>query len=196
MIKPYYIITETFGPEWGDMWTKYIQWSGLDHLEEVVTLDKELCPLITDVKNETVKDDEKFYTDPLLFLDPEILQHNKKYINPYIFDSAEIIIEKSKEYKRKNILCVFCDPQSLPIIPASNPPFIFLGYDIVDRLTSNSALTNSGGYPDVFKNDELSEQGLLTTYSRAFEVKTKLKALQREELHGDSNIWAIFRLEK
>lgn len=45
--KPvWYTVVESFGPERGDSWVDYLAWSGLYHLEEVVSLDIMLCPSV------------------------------------------------------------------------------------------------------------------------------------------------------
>jgi len=71
--------------------------------------------------------------------------------------------------------------------------FEFLGYDLVDVEASASALTDCGGFPDVFTNSELSAKGLLTSHVRAFEVQADLRTKHPEERHVDCHVWAISR---
>jgi hypothetical protein len=71
--------------------------------------------------------------------------------------------------------------------------FEFLGYDVVDVHGEVSALTNCGGFPDVFSNSELSRKGLLTSFSRAREVQAELRRRYPDEPHADCHLWAIFR---
>jgi len=87
----------------------------------------------------------------------------------------------------------FATPLTQPDAPAF-ADFRFLGYDLVDRESSISALTNCGGFPDAFANSELSNAGLLTDLRRAVEVQRTLRALHPEERHADCHVWAIFRL--
>ena len=47
-VGPLYIVTERFDPGRGDDWQKYISWSGLTQLHEVVSLDSILCPKVID----------------------------------------------------------------------------------------------------------------------------------------------------
>ena len=42
--------------------------------------------------------------------------------------------------------------------------FEFVGYDLVDIQSTASALTNCGGFQEVFSNNELSEKGLLKSH--------------------------------
>jgi hypothetical protein len=43
---PLYIAVRKFGPSQGPQWGEYIAWSGLTQLDEVVTLDGMICPVI------------------------------------------------------------------------------------------------------------------------------------------------------
>jgi hypothetical protein len=45
-MQPWFIATEAFTPRDGEAWTKYVSWSGLAHLDEVVSLDPMLCPTV------------------------------------------------------------------------------------------------------------------------------------------------------
>ena len=45
-MTPLFVARERFGPADGDRWFKYIEWSGLTQLQEVVTLDSRLCPSV------------------------------------------------------------------------------------------------------------------------------------------------------
>src|SRR5262249_8978200 len=49
-MQPWFIATETFTPR-SDAWAKYVAWSGLTQLDEVVSLDPMLCPsVLPDIK--------------------------------------------------------------------------------------------------------------------------------------------------
>src|SRR5690349_1645395 len=43
---PVYVAKRRFGPAVGEAWQRYLAWSGLDHLSELVTLDTILCPTV------------------------------------------------------------------------------------------------------------------------------------------------------
>lgn len=72
---------------------------------------------------------------------------------------------------------------SQPVGAADSPDgslrFELLGYDLVEVDGSISALSNCGGFPDVFSNDELSRKGLLISHGRAQEVQSKLRIVPR-----------------
>src|SRR4051794_2417116 len=78
--------------------------------------------------------------------------------------------------EKKNVLCVFRNPPERPQAPPV-AQFRFLGYDLVDVQGMASALTNYGGFPDVFANSELSSAGLLPDLERAIEVQAKLRSV-------------------
>lgn len=56
-----------------------------------------------------------------------------------------------------------------------------------------SALTNCGGFPDVFDNAEISSKGLLTSYDRAIEVQAALRRPYPDEPHANGHVGAVFR---
>ncbi|WP_292132320.1 hypothetical protein [Mesorhizobium sp.] len=69
-----------------------------------------------------------------------------------------------------------------------------MGYDLMDQAVGVSALTNCGGFPDVFANAELSRVGLIDDFDRAVETRDSLRRMHPEERHADCDLWAIFRL--
>jgi len=173
-MTPWFIATEPFTPNDGDTWAKYVAWSGLGHLEEVVSLDPMLCPPIL----KETKDD---YWSHIV---------NEDFMLDYFLD-LDYLKSQTAGFNRKNLLCVFRNPE---VHPEPAPPgFQFLGYDLVDTLGSASALSNCGGFPDVFSNSELSSAGLLTSHARALQVQSKLRLLYPEHGHTDCHVWAIFR---
>ena len=43
-MQPWFIATRKFGPSNGSDWRKYLEWSGLAHLDELVSLDPGAVP--------------------------------------------------------------------------------------------------------------------------------------------------------
>jgi hypothetical protein len=171
---PWFIATEKFDKS-DDAWEKYIAWSKLEQLDELVSLDGILCPtVLPEIKPEywsrIVNEDFmlKFFTDPD-FLEREI-----------------------SGIKRRNFLCVFRNPPAHPF-SAIPKGFEFVGYDLVDIESSVSALSNCGGFPDVFSNSELSDKGLLKSHERSLQVQTDLRRQYPHEVHANCHQWAIFR---
>jgi len=173
--QPWYIATETFTPS-HEGWTKYVAWSELTQLDEVVSLDPILCPsLLPDIKADYW---------------PHII--NEDFMLQFFLD-LEFLRAQLGDVAERNLLCVFRNPPAPPTLQESSPHFELLGYDLVDVQASASALTNCGGFPDVFENSELSSKGLLTSCSRALEVQSELRRKHRGEPHADCHVWAIFR---
>ena len=102
------------------------------------------------------------------------------------------MIEQINNIEKKNVLCVFRNPQQIPTA-SSAANFKFIGYDLVEVNGGISALTNCGGFPDVFANAELSEVGLLTEFGRANKVQALLRSLHPNDPHANCDLWAIFR---
>jgi len=174
-MQPWYIVTEKFTPNHGG-WTKYVAWSGLTQLEEVVSLDPLLCPpVLSEIK-------------------PEYWSHivNENYMLGFFVDQSFLLGQISDQAAR-NLLCVFRNPSCQPAPPTGAFAFEFCGYDLVDVQGAASALTNCGGFPEAFQNSELSAKGLLTSWVRAREVQSELRRRYPGEPHADCHAWAIFR---
>ena len=175
-MQPWFIATEKFDPTVGDRWTKYVEWSGLTQLREVVSLDSMLCPpVLTGIKDDYW---------------PFIV--NEDYLLDFWIDLG-MLRREIVDVGNRNLLCVFRDPDEHPTPGPGYEEFRFVGYDLVDRWGGASPLTNCGGFKDVFSTDELSPQGLLTSHARAIEVRDELRRLYPEDPHADCHAWAIFR---
>src|SRR3954452_4104585 len=174
-MTPWFIATKPFDPKCGEKWDDYIAWSRLTQLEELVSLDGMLCPtVLPEIKDE-------FW--------PHIV--NENFMLDFFVD-YDFLKEQVAEIHKKNVLCVFRNPIERPNAPCF-ADFHFLGYDLVDQQCIASALTNCGGFPDVFDNSELSPVGLLTDLDRGGEVQRRLRSLYPDHPHADCNVWAIFR---
>lgn len=172
-MTPWFIATRRFGPHLGDVWTRYVDWSGLHQLEELVSLDGLCEPLLPDIEPD-------FW--------PHIVQED--YMLSFFVDLT-FLEGKIASLGQRNLLCVFRNPDDDPTPPEGR--FEFLGYDLVDVMGGVSALSNCGGFPAAFENRELSRHGLLTTRARAFEVRGLLRQTYSTEAHADCHVWAIFR---
>lgn len=174
-MEPWFIATETFTAS-DKAWKKYVDWSGLAHLTEVVSLDPMLCPTVLP----KIKDEYW----------PHIV--NEDFMLNFFVD-LEFLIKEIGDIPERNLLCVYRNPPSEPDPYGGLVDFQFLGYDLVDVHCSVSALTNCGGFPDVFANDELSPKGLLLSHARAIEVQSELRRRHPDEDHANCHVWAIAR---
>jgi len=173
-----YIAVEKFDPSKGSQWRDYIVWSGLTQLDEVVSLDGMLCPVI-------LKETKASYWHHIV---------NEDGMLNFLTD-LDFLKQQLGSPANVNILAVLRNPTEEAVRDGLGDRFRFVGYDLLDQEQGVSALTNCGGFPDVFANAELSTKGLLQSYSRAREVQRDLKERYPEEYHADCNIWAIFRLD-
>ena len=176
MVPPWFIATETFTPRKGEAWTKYVEWSGLTQLDEVVSLDEILCPTVL----REIGDDYW----------PHIVDEDFMLM---FFTDLEFLLDQLSGIGEHNLLCAYRNPPVPPEPPVGSIGFEFLGYDVVDVQGGISALTNCGGFPDVFDNAELSPKGLLTSHARAVHVQAELRAKHDGEDHANCHVWAVFR---
>lgn len=170
---PLYIVTERFNPGRSD-WDRYIAWSGLKQLREVVSLDANLCPRVI---NEILPEDWN-----------EIV--NEDYMLEF-FVSLDYLIQRAGSVAGRNLLCLYKNPESHPSV--SDERFEYQGYDVVDVQGGISALTNCGGFSLAFDLAELSAVGLLPTLERARAVRDALKTHYGSHHHANCDVWAIFR---
>jgi hypothetical protein len=175
MNQPWYIATESFTPNDGEKWKGYVAWSGLAHLEEVVTLDQMLCPtLLPEIK-------DSFW--------PHIV--NQDFLLNYFVD-LDFLLTQVPDVPRKNLLCVVRDP-SAEALQIADTRFEIVGFDLLETDTATSALVNCGGFPRAFQNGELNSKGLLSSLSRAREVQLALRAEYPEEHHALCDVWQVSR---
>ena len=177
MVQIAYTAIETFDPSDAEAWTKYIEWSGLRHLKEVISLDCMLCPsVIEEVIDEDWNHKAYEYIFHDLFTDLDYLQ---------------LRIGKKTKYQ---IIATAREPESPIEFPDAR--FTFKGYDLIDDVTRISALMNCGGFDDAFSKDDLSEYGLLISGDKARNVRENLSEKYPDEAHADCSIWAIWKLDR
>ena len=175
-MTPWFVATEKFNKS-SASWAKYIAWSGLKQLDEVVSLDSILCPtVLPDIKTEYWKH----------IVNEDFMLH--------FFTDLDFLRTEVSAIARKNLLCVFRNPAAHPAASQVPEGFEFIGYDLLEKDAGVSALTNCGGFPNAFSNGELSEKGLLTGYERSRTVQDSLIWEYPDEHHADCHLWAVFRL--
>ncbi len=175
---PLYIVTERFDSHRGSGWQRYVAWSGLTQLTEVVSLDAMLCPYVVD----DIRDTDW----------PHIV--NEDFMLSF-FRDLDYLRQRVGDTRGKNLLCVFRNPPVPPSVPMGRKNFAFEGYDLVDVHGGVSALTNCGGFPKAFGNTELSPHGLLPSLDRAYEVQRSLQVHYSGQGHAQCHVWAIFRAD-
>ena len=170
-----FVAKRRFGPAQGEKWARYVNWSGLRHLPEVVTLDEILCPTV-----------------PAELL-PADWEHNvhADYLTSY-FHSLDYLAARVAGEADLNLLAVLQNPTPAHLDGANPPGFSFMGFDVVDVHGDVSALCNCGGFDEVFAKSELSDRGLLRDSARAYQVQRDLRTVYPGDSHTDCNVWALW----
>ena len=156
-----------------------IRGDGKQLLIELVSLDDILCsPIVTE------------------FVD-EDWEHNvqENYRLSYFYD-LEYLIRRVAGVSRRNILGLYRNPDAPIEAAPAGRDFVFMGYDLIEEMTQISALTNCGGFPETFSNDELNKYGLIFEFARAREVRELLPVHNPDECHANCEMYAIWRLNE
>jgi hypothetical protein len=174
---PVFVAKRRFDPAAGESWQRYVAWSGLPQLTELVSLDGMLCP--------TVPQD-------LIPADWDYNVHAD--YQTWYFHSLEYLRQRVASESRLNVLAILKNPSAADVERVELPEFDFVGFDVVDIHGDVSALTNCGGFDDVFARAELSQLGLLPSLERAYEVQQGLRSAYPHEPHAECDVWALWRL--
>jgi hypothetical protein len=174
-LGPLYITVDRFDANRGEEWLQYLSCMERNNIQEVVSLDGGLCPpMIRELRDND-------------------WQHivNENFMLNY-FIHLDYLLERVGEWKTKNLLCVYRNPETEPIFPTVPIRFHPLGYDLVDVSGTSSPIA-SIGFPDVYSNDELNQYGLFNSIQRAREVRLALYAKYGGAHHTQTHLWAIGR---
>lgn len=155
------------GPGEGKGWEDYVQWAKIPGLVEVVSLDTMLCPpLITE------------------FVDEDWSHNVAEDFRLNYFYHLDYLLGRVANHSRRNILGLYRNPETHIAEPPGPGPFVFTGCDLIEEQTQISALTNCGGFPKAFSNEELNCHGLDQDFDRAMEIKQALVREYPEEAHA------------
>jgi hypothetical protein len=179
MTRPLFIATERFDPSDGARWANYLNFAKIPGLTEVVSLDGILCHrLVNDLTDEDW---------------PHIVKEDFRL---HYFIDLDYLIKRVEHVRRRNILGLYHNTETHIATPPGPGDFAFMGYDLIEEATQISALTNCGGFPKAFSNEELSGCGLLPEFSRACLVRSLLVERYPEEPHAKCELYAIWRLNE
>jgi len=177
MKELWFVAVEKFDPL-HEGWKKYIEWSRLSQLKEVISLDCSLCPAVV---REALEEDWDHIAEEVFI--------------GFYFRDREYLMSRTKNTMDKNLLAVVLEPDS-DNQTRNIERGCFIGYDLIERESGISALTNCGGFPESFENQELNEFGLIPEYLRAKEVQAALLINNPDEPHANTELWAIWKLEE
>lgn len=178
----YYTARGTFDKDYnGDVmsWEKYIQWSKLSHLTELVSVDGMLNECLV----EPNRDNEDTW-------DHMVIAEN--LYETGFYKTLDYVLQHMEKRARFNLLAVVIEPeQECKNVSLDN--FDFVGYDLLDKDYSISALSNCGGFEETFSPADLNNFGLIDKYENAYDIKRRLLENNPEEHHADTNVIAIWR---
>jgi len=162
----------------GMAWEKYIEWSGLTHLTELVSLDGMLNEILVEPNLDDADDWDYIHT---------IEQYQTGF-----FTTLDFVFKRLKPKNKFNLLTVVVEPDAECNILGIDD-FEFVGYDLLDKDFGISALTNCGGFDETFLPKDLNGKGLIDDFKTSYEIKKRLLENNPEEHHADTNVIAIWR---
>ena len=162
----------------GTSWKKYLEWSKLSHLKEVISLDTML--------NEILLKPDRNYTDDWNHITTQNLYETG------CFTDLDYVIKKVQPLPRFNLLAIIQEPGK-ECSSVTVKDFEFVGYDLLDQSYDTSALTNCGGFDETFSASDLNELGLISDYGKVNLIKKRLLENNPDEYHADCNVMAIWR---
>ena len=164
----------------GRSWVKYIEWSKLKHLTELVSLDGMLNEILVEPDYDNADDWDFIHTF-------------EQYLTGF-FTTLEYVLKRLKPKNKYNLLTVVLEPDKdcKDIIIEG---YEFVGYDLLDQEFSISALTNCGGFDETFLPTDLNDKGLIDNFTKAYDIKKRLLENNPAEHHADTNVIAVWRHE-
>lgn len=162
----------------GLSWQRYIDWSKLAHLTEVVSLDRMLNVILAEPDYDNADDWNFIHTDG-------------KYITGF-FTSPDYVLKKLSAVNRFNFLAVVPEPDK-DCRDIKIDGYTFVGYDLLDKEFGNSALSNCGGFDNSFLPSDLNDKGLIDDFEKAYHIKKELSKNNPGEHHADTNVIAVWR---
>lgn len=162
----------------GMSWDKYIEWSKLTQLSELVSLDGMLNEILVEPVYDNANDWDFIHT---------VEQYETGF-----FTTLEYVFNRLKAKEKFNLLTVVLEPeQDCKDIHIDG--YEFVGYDLLDQDFSTSALTNCGGFDETFLPTDLNDKGLLDDFTKAYDIKKRLLKNNPGEHHADTNVIAVWR---
>ncbi len=159
-------------------WDKYIAWSKLTHLTELITLDRMYDEdlVVPDYKN---AEDWNYIVDHGIYLTD-------------LYTTQDYVLRKVGPVKKFNLLAAAIEPKE-DCKSVLMEDFEFVGYELLDQSFSISALTNCGGFNNTFKATDLNRFGLITDFAQALDIRRRLLENNLEEYHADTILIAVWR---
>jgi hypothetical protein len=176
-------------PASGGAWIKFIEWSGLKHLREVVSLDILLCPsFFKDLTEEDRLHNVQSDSNAAARIEPCVQGID------HFFDVE--CVRRRVGTECAHILGLLDEPTAQEMSAFVDPRFVLRGFDLIEDFSGISALLNCGGFNKAFLGRDLSDCGLLAEYAEARGVQERLRVEYPDEPHADCRLWAIWQMVK
>lgn len=161
-------------------WDNFIKWSKLNHLTELISLSS--------AHNENLVEID---FDNLDINDWQFIVIDESFSTGF-YTTSDFVLEKIKAKDEFNFLAVVKEPKE-KCESTEIEDFEFVGYELLDKDYTHSALTNCGGFDETFSSEELNQYGLISEFEKAYYIKKRLLENNPEEYHADCNVIAIWR---
>jgi len=159
-------------------WDKYIEWSKLTHLTELVSFGGML--------NEVLVDPDYDNADDWNYI------HAFEQNLTGFFTSIDFVFKRLNKKEKFNLLMVVLEPDQ-ECIKIDVDGFEFVGYELLDKDFSFSALTNCGSFDETFLPADLNDKGLIDGLEKAYDIKKRLLENNPDVFHADTNVIAVWR---
>lgn len=174
-----YRVVQRYSPDTIPDWAKFVRFSGLAHVHEVVGLDSLLC---AQLRPERSDEDWKHAVMPE-FVDG-------------LYDAPEYALARlGGEFSSQShqLIAVARDPDTAGLRAVELAGFDFLGLELIEEETEISALTNCGGFDGAVAPDALNEFGLVSQLVDAQALLDALRSAFPLEPHANCKVWAVWR---
>lgn len=176
-VEIWFTTRKIFDGEYTDSsWEKYKEWSRLDQVLELVSLDGTLNELTFEPQFETE-------------IEEIVIEENQV---TQFFKSIDYVKKQSMHLDFYNLLAVVKEPKREKQIQLERD-FEFIGYDLIEVGGSISALTNCGGFDETFKPKEQNSYGLISDFVRAKETQIELPKNNPNEHHANCYLFEVWR---
>lgn len=174
-MKFLYTATSKYDKTDGLSWDKYIEWSQLTHLTELVSLDNKVL-VEPDYEN---ADDWNFI-------------HLIDNFQTGFFTTIDFVLKRLRTQSKFNLLAIALEPDH-DCKSIFFDDYEFVGYELFDIDCGISALTNCGGFDETFLSSDLNDKGLIDDFAKAYDIRKRLLENNPDEPHADTNVIAVWR---
>ena len=166
---------------------EYVRKYGPIRFEEIVSLDKKICPHLFDSYDD-YKEGECVYDD---YNEQAYSSREGEYLFGF-FKSEKFILEKIKDKNSFNLLLVIREPRaSIEQIEIEN--YEFVGYDLIDKAYCDSGLLNLSLKETFNTKSYRNKYGLMNSYQKVFEFRKQLIIDNPDEWNASCFVFGVFR---